>query len=284
MANGSDNNETFNAALQSALFRSNLNVKLPSFIYSDPELWFSMVEQRFAVSQVTNESEKYTCVANALDPKVAVEVRDMIVAIPQTEPYTKLKEQIIKRLSASQEEKTRRLLESEEMGDRKPSQFLRHLQTLAGNTVPDTMLRTLWIHRLPNNVQAILAAQQELSLEKLAELADSIIDVSSRGRASVAETAINNASLDLLLQKFDQVVTSMTEKMGTMQKQICELQNNRDNNRSGNRGRSHSRGRSQSRGRSASNGVCWYHNRFGEKATKCTTPCSYKPGNETASR
>ncbi|XP_043481250.1 uncharacterized protein LOC122510558 [Leptopilina heterotoma] len=247
--NGSDNSETFNAALQSALFRSNLNVKLPSFIYSDPELWFSMVEQRFAVSQVTSESEKYTCVANALDPNVAVEVRDMIVAIPKTNPYTKLKKQIIKRLSASQEEKTRRLLESEEIGYRKPTQFPRHLQALAGATVRDTMLRTLWIHRLPHNVQAILAAQQELALDKLAELADSIIDVSSRNRPSVSEAAINSASLDLLLQKFEQVVTTMTEKMGIMQAQIAEIQNKRDNNRSGNRGRSHSRGQSQSRGR-----------------------------------
>ncbi|XP_043480275.1 uncharacterized protein LOC122509977 [Leptopilina heterotoma] len=146
------------------------------------------------------------------------------------------------------------------------------------------MLRTLWIHRLPHNVQAILAAQQELALDKLAELADLIIDVSSRNRPSVLEAVINSASLDLLLQKFDQVVTTMTKKMGIMQAQIAEIQNKRDNNRSGNRGRFHSRGRSQSRGRSESNGVCWYHNRFGDKATKCTTPCSYKPGNETASR
>lgn len=86
-----------------------------------------MVKQRFAVSQVTSETEKYTCIANALDPKVAVELRDMIVAISQTNPYTTLKEQIIKRISTSQEEKTSRLLESEDIGDRNLTQFLRHL-------------------------------------------------------------------------------------------------------------------------------------------------------------
>lgn len=80
------------------------------------------------MSRVTTEQEKYTCIANALEPKVAVEVRDMIVTVPETNPYTTLKTQIIKRLSASQEEKTRRLLESEEIGDRKPFKFLRYLQ------------------------------------------------------------------------------------------------------------------------------------------------------------
>lgn len=73
------------------------------------------------------------------------------------------------------------------------------------------MLRTLWIHRFPNNVQAILAAQQELLLEKLAEIANSIIDVSWRSRPSVAEATINSASLDILLQKFDKILTTMTE-------------------------------------------------------------------------
>ncbi|XP_051162404.1 uncharacterized protein LOC127282272 [Leptopilina boulardi] len=280
MVNENDNGDVFHPAVQNA----NLNEMLPAFLFADPELWFSLVEQRFRGLQLTNESDRYTCVANALDPKVALEVRDVIVSTPPNNPYTILKAQILMRLSASQEEKTRRLLELEEMGDRKPSQFLRHLQTLAGTTVPDAMLRTLWMHRLPNSAQAILAAQQELPLEKIAELADSIIEVNARSRPAVAEASINTASVDIILQKFDQVVATMTANMGAMKLQIAELQMKVDNNRSGHPGRSHSRGRSQSRGRSASNGVCWYHSRFREKATKCLRPCTFSAGNEMGSR
>lgn len=61
---------------------------------------------------------------------------------PSDNKYVKIKQELIKRLSASQEEKTRQLLERVEIWDRKPSQFLRHLQSLAdfgsGNIIEDT--------------------------------------------------------------------------------------------------------------------------------------------------
>ena len=53
----------------------------------------------------------------------------------------------------------RQLLMHEEMGDRRPTQFLCHLRTIAGPSVPPDFLRTLWINRLPPNVQAIIATQ-----------------------------------------------------------------------------------------------------------------------------
>ncbi|KAL4717419.1 hypothetical protein ACJJTC_017306 [Scirpophaga incertulas] len=45
------------------------------------------------------------------------EVEDIIIQPPQTEPYSKLKNAIISRFSESYEEKVRRLLESEPIGD-----------------------------------------------------------------------------------------------------------------------------------------------------------------------
>jgi hypothetical protein len=47
-----------------------------------------------------------------------------------------------------------------EIGDRKPSQFLRQLRTLLPD-VPDDFLRTIWSSRLPSNIQAILAFHPE---------------------------------------------------------------------------------------------------------------------------
>ena len=67
-----------------------------------------------------------------------------ILTLPENDPsktYTNLKSQLFGRLSASQDQKTRRLLEHEEIGDRTPSQFFRHLRGLAGNIFPDSVLR-----------------------------------------------------------------------------------------------------------------------------------------------
>jgi hypothetical protein len=47
------------------------------------------------------------------------------------------------------------------MGDRKPSQFLRHLRSLTPD-MPDDFFHSIWSSRLPLNEQAILASQQEV--------------------------------------------------------------------------------------------------------------------------
>jgi len=72
--------------------------------------------------------------------------------------YETLKSELIKRVCLSQKEKIRRLLEFEEIGDRKSSQFL-HLRNLASNTVNDDFLKMIWKSRLPSYLQQHLVGQ-----------------------------------------------------------------------------------------------------------------------------
>ncbi|KAJ8948070.1 hypothetical protein NQ318_008421 [Aromia moschata] len=58
--------------------------------------------------------------------------------------------------------------QGEEIGDRRPSQFIRHLRGLAGTTVHDTILRSLWMSRLPSHAQAILSMDDDVALDKVA--------------------------------------------------------------------------------------------------------------------
>jgi hypothetical protein len=57
-------------------------------------------------------------------------VWDIVISPPQQDPYTKLKTELLNRLFPSREKCTYQLLTREEMRDRKPSQFLRHLRNL----------------------------------------------------------------------------------------------------------------------------------------------------------
>lgn len=63
---------------------------------------------------MTSELDKYIEVSKMLDSRVSSEVREVLVSVPTENPYTVLKSEIIKRLCASQEEKTHMLLESQE--------------------------------------------------------------------------------------------------------------------------------------------------------------------------
>ncbi|KAG8239787.1 hypothetical protein J437_LFUL019368, partial [Ladona fulva] len=154
----------------------------PVFLHEKPALWFSHLEIKFELSGITNDRTKFGHVVNLLGPRYMLEVEDVIVNPPATGRYEKIKQKVIGRLSVSKEQQIRQLLEHEEMGDRKPSQFLRHLRSLAGVSMPDGFLRSLWLGRLPEHIQPIVTAQDGIELDALALLADRVHEVGFRPR------------------------------------------------------------------------------------------------------
>src|SRR5436309_6875147 len=120
-------------------------VRIPPFWPDEPELWFAQLEGQFSLGRINDDEMKYAYAISKIEPKQAREVKDVITNPLANHKYEALKRALIQRLSDSQHLKTRQLLEHEELGDRKLSQFLRHLKTLAGTTVPNELLRTLWL-------------------------------------------------------------------------------------------------------------------------------------------
>ncbi|XP_043263109.1 uncharacterized protein LOC122403577 [Colletes gigas] len=149
-----------------------MSFRIPPFWPDQPGVWFHQIEAQFTLSGVTADATKFYCVMSQLEPKYAAEVQDIFDSPPATEKYGTLKKELVRRLSASQSERIERLLAKEEIGDRTPSQFLRHMQGLAGTAVNEEFLRTLWSRSLPAMTRAIVNSQSDLPLCKLAEIAD----------------------------------------------------------------------------------------------------------------
>ena len=81
------------------------------------------------------------------------------------------------------------------MGDRKPSQFLRHLKSLAPDVLDD-FLRIIWTNRLPPHVQAILAGQPNDNLDSVSRKPDKISEVApSPTTASIITTTSDTTTL-----------------------------------------------------------------------------------------
>lgn len=118
---------------------NHVSVRVPPFWPEDPQLLFVQLENQFEIARITSEDTKLSYMVCHLDAKYMRELRDILMNPPQTNKYLYLKTHLIKRLTASQQEMTCRLLEGEEMGNRKPSHFLRHLQELAGTNVPENI-------------------------------------------------------------------------------------------------------------------------------------------------
>ncbi|XP_077557257.1 uncharacterized protein LOC144172378 [Haemaphysalis longicornis] len=158
-----------------------LSLKLPQYWPDDPQLWLAQVNSWFAIARITSQSQKFNHLVSALPHEVATELRDLIVSLPATAPFDTLTSELIKRTSMSKQRRLQ-LLQSEELGDRKHSQLLRRLQQLLGEkeaTFDQALLRELCLQRLPTSVRMVLATAKGLSISDLAQLADSVMDVST---------------------------------------------------------------------------------------------------------
>jgi hypothetical protein len=145
-------------------------VRLPPFWPDRPALWFAQAKERFELTVVTRQRKKFKCVVSQVHQQHAAEVKDIIA-----------NHRCTSRLSTSREQRMKQL-SHEEICDRKPTHFLRHLT----QNVPDDFLRTFWASRLLPHVQAILAGQTEGSLDTASHVADRVCEVTQPTTSSVS--------------------------------------------------------------------------------------------------
>ncbi|UYV76785.1 hypothetical protein LAZ67_14002014 [Cordylochernes scorpioides] len=242
------------------------SIKAPEFWPNDPELWFITLESQFLLnkpSPITNDDTKFSYLISLLPPSTAIEVREFIISPPPDNKYDALKKAIIKCTADSEFKKLQQLLTQEELGDRLPSQLLRHLRQLIGESkaVSDTTLKMLWMQRLPKNIQIILTTQEQASLNSLADLADRVTEITSSPSSSTSTLEMELASLRAEISGLKIDLNKKEERIP----------------------RSRSRSSSSSRKSSPNsyrkynpNGSwCWYHFRFKHHARKCISPCTF---------
>ena len=102
-----------------------------------------------------------------------------------------------------EEQRVRQLLMSEEMGDRRSTQFPRHLCTFSGPSVPPYFLRTLGINSQPPHIQAIIPTQAQVALDDVAQLADKKAEVTPP--PCVAQVASSDTGISKLTNRIDEL-------------------------------------------------------------------------------
>ncbi|CAK9829635.1 hypothetical protein ANTRET_LOCUS6938 [Anthophora retusa] len=250
-------------------------VRIPPFWEKNPTLWFRQVESQFALSGITQDATKYHYVSANLENRYADVVGDIISNPPASEMYETIKSELIRQLSDSKEQNIRYLLENEEIGDRKPSMFLRRLQTLAGDAVSDDFLKTLWMSRLPTSVQTVLITRKKDSLSDLAALADAVMEVTPRSQVAAASAGRIDDTRAYIAEVIRREIAAL--RIGTESRRLRSKLRNRRERRS-------SRSRNRDNDVPPGDGRCWYHWKYGSDAKRCREPCTQAAGNQWADR
>jgi hypothetical protein len=138
-----------------------------------------------------------------------------------------LKAELVGRLTPSKDQRICQLL-TLEMGDRKPSQFLRHLRSLAPDALED-FLCTIWASRLLPKIKANFACQENCSLDAAARCADHISEVAPEpALASVAPTP-DATTIQQEISELSRKVAALSAKKHSPCKNFRDLSPNQRN-------------------------------------------------------
>src|SRR5215469_12055560 len=150
---------------------------LPPFFDGDVSLWFCTLEACFLPTD--DAQTRFRSVISKLPPSILTNVRHVFpIALNALDPYTILKDEVLKVTSPSSSQRIKELLSKQSLGDRKPSEFLLHLQSLLGPShaqLEESFTRPLFFEQMPPSVQTILSAFPSLSLSETAAAADRIL-------------------------------------------------------------------------------------------------------------
>lgn len=175
-----------------------------------------------------------------------------------------------------------------ELGNRKPSQLLRHMKTLAGNRVSQDILRVRWLALLPPGIQRVLKILRTTSLEELSSVADELMDGASSSQVLTVSTQHRAPSLCRIQPpsgpvQQQQQANHLTKQVSHLQQSVAHLTTMFEkflpyvvqSNGPGMQRRVRSRARSRSSSvNEQAPAWCYYHRRFAA-ARQCASSCGF---------
>lgn len=254
-------------------------VKIPPLWKNNIHIWFVQVEANFEIAKITEDITKYHTVLAAIDSESLSAISDLILNPPTTNKYDSLKERLIKEFSDSQTQQIRKLLSELTLGDKRPSVLLRQMKELANNTVKDEFLQTIWLERLPTYMQTILSVSSA-SLNELAILADKIAEIKTDSNVfSISNSPSRVADISSLRVEIAELRQQVNDLALSFHRFRTSNRRNRSNSHNSRPPHPHRQFAPNERKQKSDSAFCYYHERFGESATKCRSPCSFHSKN-----
>ncbi|XP_044597358.1 uncharacterized protein LOC123273937 [Cotesia glomerata] len=210
-------------------------------------------------------------------------VEHVIKQPPLTNKYQALKEALTNKYAVSQENQFRTLISDLQLTG-KPSELYEQMRR-HGSNLNKSFIRTLWMDRLPQDLQIVLAVTEPMEMKSLTQLADKIVELLDRRRQSqnqfvnAISKANNHNSCEDQIKKLSEQIQALSTKMDSVFSQLNSHQSRGRSRSNDSRPRSHGPGNRNQK-------TCYFHQKFGPKALKCNPPCIWselltqKQGNE----
>lgn len=279
-----------------------LTLAVPDFDHLPPAVWFTLLEIELHNRSIVDDTARYNQLVPRLPRHIILSVQSLLLHPPTSGKYEALKAAVLTESAPSNAARLEELLRPIQLGDRKPSTLLREMQASANvYGVTDTLLQELWLRRLPEPVQTLLAASPAKGLIELAASADAVLErMPTLRHGSIPGVMATHAShtslstgfmesrepkdalINALRLEVEQLRIAQTEITQTFTSTLNALRqeisrSHRGSNRlsrSSSRGRHFSSSPHRPKSRTEDPTLCWYHSTYGDAAKNCRLPCA----------
>ena len=293
---------------------------LPAFDTANIDIWIRRIENAFTRAAITNVKDKFAFLESKIGTNGDPKITEFLCTNPLTNAtWDDFLSYLRKRYGRTKRQQVQSLISGTEFDGLHPSAVCAMMKEKAGSVTIDDILKEHLYRRLPVELQRQLSQEAEtMTSTEFAELADSFYDKDGRPlHAAPASTSVNvigggvtNASFNpnapstssstnnAYTSAFDADQTDVNAvRARQAQKQSFNNSNRsqgNNNNRSGrsfnnnNNNNNNDRFNAKDSPKIKSNGLCHYHDKFGDQAKNCASGCkrfsSHQAGNARAGR
>lgn len=232
---------------------------LPPFWLKNPNVWFAQVRAQFHLHYITSQPTRYFHVISVLPPKIADLMADVLAEPPSPATYDNLKQLLLVRATISERMCLQQLLNTEELADCRPSQLLHSMQRLLGCPgspgsfyMHSPILHELFLQRLSHPIHRIVTAADDVTLHRLATLADRVANSSIQSVSAFSSPPAISDSYCKSRRPTDQRSRPRSPGRRTSFRGLSRY--------------------ASGRASSPSSDIFWYHRNFRDHARRCTSP------------
>ena len=285
---------------------------LPTFDSANIEIWIRRIENAFTRAAITSVKDKFAFLESKIGTSADPKITEFLCVDPPTNAtWDEFISYLKKRYGRTKRQQVQSLISGTDFDGLHPSAVCAMMREKAGSVTIDDIIKEQIYRRLPVELQRQLAQEAEsMTSSEFSELADSFFDKDGRPiHATTASTSVNAVGASSSGSSTNNVYTAAFEndspdinviRARQAQKQAFNKNNNNNNNNN-----NRQTGSSNSNFRSAnssngdrfsskdspkikSNGLCHYHDKFGDEAKNCANGCkrfsSHQAGKGRAGR
>ena len=183
MPNEGEDNAAAAAMLQS------VSIKCPTFMETAAVGWFAIIEAQFHLRNITQSDTKFYHVLSSLPADLVANLNPRIL---EGKDYDELKKAVVANYEKTKPELFDKLITNTKLTGR-PSIYLQELLAVANKVgVGEELVKHKFIQSLPHTIAPVIAAQQDLALQRLGTLADELMPLDEKSTCQVTKSQTNH--------------------------------------------------------------------------------------------